>query len=525
MAAAPYEGLSGAGPRAHLIEDGVGRARSQPAQPERTLHLAASMLAASAGRYFWGAALVVAVLGGAAAGLHLPTSGDSFVHIATGRLIESRGFFGTSSFMAGTRAPLDLRSWLLDLGLAHLYSWGGIGLLEILAALIGAATGTLLWFAIRLAGKAHPVMAMVGLALGLAALDPVVTSLPAGVMALLSAALVLSLVGLRRDRSWAPWALPAVILVWAQADSFVVVVAPLTAVALLLMDRRNGRPPSRLLAVGVMVASCINPQGPMIYSLIPYSLGMSGESPLLPLFGSPDFHPWGARLSELTALALLLGYLLAGQRAGRSWGLLALATAVMALLWSAYLPLFLVVAGFQAAVLLSWWAADLTERHPASGRSVAPRGRVLLASAAVPALLSLALLGHAADQAAASGGPQGQLARVLPVAASSWLRAHPIPGVWYTTPDFGDYLAARDPTQGRLVCTTDPVADGPARMSACEQLAVLNQGALSILGRLRVEVAVLPAAAPEVAFLRAEGWSIRYRDATSVVLTANPSVR
>lgn len=499
-----------------MIEEGL--AGAVPARAERALDLAGSLLVATSGRAFWAAALMLAVFGGAAAGLHLPTSGDSFVHIAAGRVIESRGFGGASSFMAGARSPLDLRSWLLDLGLAHLYSWGGIGLLEIMAAVMGAATGALLLLAVRLAGRAHPVMAVVGLALGLAALDPAITSLPAGVMALLGAGLLASLVALRGGRRWAPWVLLGVILLWAQTDSFVVVVAPLTAVVVVLTDRRAGMPPPWLLAAGVVVVSCVNPQGPWIYSLLPYSLGMSGESPLLPLFGSPDFHPWGARLSELTALALLLGYLLAGPRAGRAWGLLALATAVMTLIWSAYLPLFLVVAAVQAAALLSWWAAEVCASHPGGGRLAQPGG--LLAAAAVPAVLSLALLGHSAHQAEISGGPQGQLARLLPVAATSWLRTQPLAGAWYTTPDFGDYLAAADPNRGRLVCTTDPVADGPARMAACEQLAVLNQGALEVLGHLRARVAVLPEAAPEVAFLRAEGWAIRYRDATTVVLTA-----
>lgn len=504
-----------------MIEEGLGRRELGHARSERALGLASSLVSATAGSWFWAAAAVLAVLGGAAAGLHLPTSGDSFVHIATGRLIASRGLAGSSSFMLGSR-PLDPRSWLLDLGLAHIYAWGGIGLLEILAAVMGAMTGALLWLAIRLDRRAHPVMAMVALALGLAALDPAITSLPAGVMALLAAGWMTCFVGLRQGRRWAPWGLLAVILIWAQSDSFVVVVAALTVVALLLADRTGG---ARwwTLPIGVLLASCVNPQGPLIYSFVPYSLGMFGESPLLPLFNSPDFHPWGARLSELTALALLLGYLLTGRQAGRALGFLAMATAVLTLLWSGYLPLFLVVAAVEAGLLLSWWASDLMAAHPPAGRS--GFGRRVALVAALPALVALLLLGHAAQQARARGGPEGQLATILPVAAASWLGSHPLPGVWYTTPDFGDYLAATDPTGHRLACTTDPVADGPRLMADCERLAVLNSGALSVLRSLRARVAVLPVAAPEVAFLRAEGWAIRYRDATTVVLTALPSLR
>ncbi len=505
-----------------MIEEGLGRRELGHARSERALGLASSLVSATDGSWFWAAAAALAVLGGAAAGLHLPTSGDSFVHIATGRLIASRGLAGSSSFMLGSR-PLDPRSWLLDLGLAHIYAWGGIGLLEILASLMGAMTGALLWLAIRLDGRAHPVMAMVALALGLAALDPAITSLTAGVMALLAAGWMACFVGLRQGRRWAPWGLLAVILLWAQTDSFVVVVGPLTVMALLLLTPKSGSARWWMLPIGVLLASCVNPQGPLNYSLLPYSLGMFGESPLLPLFNSPDFHPWGARLSELTALALLLGYLMEGRQAGRAWGFLAMATAVLTLLWSGYLPLFLVVAAVEAGLLLSWWASNLIAAHPPARRWGS--GRQVALVAGLPALVAVLLLGHAAQQARAKGGPEGQLAAILPVAAASWLGSHPLPGVWYTTPDFGDYLAATDPTGHRLACTTDPVADGPRLMADCERLAVLNQGALSVLRALQARVAVLPRAAPEVAFLRAEGWAIRYRDATTVVLTAVPSLR
>ncbi|MHB1500587.1 MAG: hypothetical protein ACYCYK_05385 [Candidatus Dormibacteria bacterium] len=507
-----------------MIRSGIDRSPAPRDQPERTLGTAGWLVTATSGPAFWWAAAAVATLGGAAAGLHLPTSGDSFVHIATGRILEARGFLGSSSFMAGPGSPLDLRSWLLDLGLAHLYSLGGVAALEVLAALIGAATGALVLLAIRLAGRAHPVMVMICLGLALAALDPAITSLPAAVMALLAAGSLVCLMALGRGERWAPWALLAVVVTWAQVDSFLVVVAPLLALTLLFFERRRGNPRPWLLALGVVAASCLNPQGPLIYSGIPYSLGMLGEHPLLPLFSSPDFHPWGARLSELTALALLLGYLVAGKGAGRWQGLLAMATAVMALVWSAYMPLFLVVAATQSAILLSHFAHRLATDHPGQEKSTISQ-RSLLLAACLPVLLTVALLGRAALQAEGSGGPNGQLASLLPVAARAWLQAHPGPGVWYTTTDFGDYLAAADPLGGRLVCTSDPVADGGARMVACQELAVLNQGALQVLGRLGARTAVLPVAAPEVAFLEAEGWGIRYRDAVTVVLTAPPRVR
>ncbi len=487
--------------------------------------LARVALSATDSRLFWAVALLVAVLGGAAAGFHLPTSGDSFVHIATGRILEDRGLLGTSSFMAGSAAPLDLRSWLLDLGLAHLYSLGGVAALEVLAAAVGALTGLLMVAAAWMMGRAHALMVVVMVGLALAALDPAISSLSAAVMALLAASAMLCLAALRQGRGWAPWALLAVVVVWANVDPAVVVVAPLTALVLVVDGlSAQSHPRALWLAPAVLAASCINPQGPLLYAWAPLSLGMLGEHPLLPLWSSPDFHPWGARISELTALALLLGYLVGGGARRRSDGVLAITAAVLTLVWSDYLPLFLVVAGVLAASLLSNWAAEFApaqRRRPVVARN---RWRLVLV-AMLPVLLTVILLGGVVVHAEASGGPSEQLAARLPVAAASWLRGHQTAGAVYTTPDFGDYLAAADPTAHNLLCTTDPVADGETRMTACEELAVLDHGALAVLRRLGATEAVLPRAAPEVAFLRAEGWSISYRDRVAEVLAAPPSRR
>jgi hypothetical protein len=47
---------------------------------------------------------------------------------------------------------------------------------------------------------------------------------------------------------------------------------------------------------------------------------------------------------------------------------------------------------------------------------------------------------------------------------------------------------------------------------------VLNAGAMAMLRSLRARLAVLPRAAPAAAFLLAQGWEIRYRDSTTVIL-------
>ncbi len=479
---------------------------------------AGTVARATSGRWWWSVAGVVLVLGGAAAGLHLPASGAAFLQIANGKLIQAQGLGAHSSFMAAPATQLDLRSWLADFLLAQLYWWGGVVALELVGAFLGAAVGGVLCLVVRRSPVKHPATAMLAGGLSLAALDPVMSSPSAELLALLSGVLLLGLVGLRRGEAWAPWGLLALLAAWANLQSAAVLVAPLVVLVLLVerQQRIGGEagPPGWLLGA-ILLAVCLNPRGPLLYQGPPLALGMAGEHPFLPLWSSPDFHPWGARLSELAGLLLLLGYLVAGPRLRRADCALGLAAAVMSLLWTVYLPLFLMIAAVQGSAYLAGWVATLPP--PPAWRP----NRWVAGAALLPLLLVVVLLARAGVHAERQGGPAQQLASGLPVGAARWLSAHPQAGNWYTTAAYGDYLAAAFPRGHHLVCTSDPVATGTGRLSQCQQLATLNQGALGVLAKLETRLAVLPPAAPEVAFLEAEGWRVRYRDRGALVLSSH----
>jgi hypothetical protein len=486
---------------------------------DRALRLVGAVTGATAGRLWWSSAAILLILGGAAAALHLP-AGDTFAEIATGKLIMAKGLGATSSFMAGTSTPLDLRSWLLDLGLAELYRTGGVSHLEAVGAVAGAALGGLSLLAIWRARVSHPLAAILVTGIALLALAPLLISLPTDLSAILAVLLVICLQGVREGKGWSAAGLLLLMVAWANLQPLAVVVAPLllVALALALSDRRRGRTaagPAGWLLPAVLLAVCINPRGPLIYSQLPLSLGQGGESPLLSGWSSINFHPLTARMAELAGFLLIFGYAVAGSRLRRQDTYLGLVFAVMSLLWSIYLPLFLVIAAVQGSEHLGGWLGQ-NQSRVGSNRGIPSWA---LAAALVPALIGLALVARSGLQAERMGGPSQQLSRQLPVAAASWLEAHPSTGGWYTTPAFGDYLATRTPFGQRLVCTSDPVATGAIRLADCEELAVLNQGALSVLERLRVGLAVLPPAAPEVAFLKAEGWRIRYRGEAALVLS------
>jgi hypothetical protein len=188
---------------------------------------------------------------------------------------------------------------------------------------------------------------------------------------------------------------------------------------------------------------------------------------------------------------------------------------VLALLWSNYLAWFLVV----AAVESSWYLSlPLLFPGPPLTESVRRRRSRLAAAAVVPIVLVLALLGVDGAHLVDRGGPSSQTASQLPVRAVSWLRTHPGSGSWLTTPGFGDYLAARLPSAARLICVDDPLPLAGARLQQCQKLEVLNAGALATIRRLHVGLGVLPSSGPAATFLLAQGWTIRYRDPTTVIL-------
>jgi len=498
----------------------------RPFDLEAAVARGAELLRATACRSWWVAAAVVLVLGGAAAGLHAPTSGTWFWHMANGELIHQQGLGGAARYLARSGPGLDLRSWLVDLGVFLIYAVGGLDGLEVMGAVGGALVGLLLLLAIRSGGRAHPLVVVIAGALGLVALAPLLTDLPTEGLALLGAGLLLALVAAGRHGWWGMAALVGLVVVWTntQADAGVLVLVLWGWLAVAHWESgRPGRPPapSWWLIPLTGVALLVSPRGIGTIAELPLSLGMQGEHPLLVAWSSLDFHPWSGRVAELAGLVLLLSYWLAGSRLRRADAYLGLVTAALALLWANYLPWFLVVAAVQSSWYLSVvWRPAESERHLAQvepPRGGVGRRRTNLA-AAIPVLVVVALLASGWAAIARGGGASGQTASALPVKAAGWLATHPEPGAWLTTPSFGDYLGARFPSGRHLLCVDDPLPLAGKALGQCEDLTVLNAGALGTLQSLHAERAVLPRTAPQAAFLRAEGWKIRYRDSTTVVL-------
>jgi len=497
------------GPGLGLVEVGALVARGE------------RILGETSGRTWWIVAAGALVVGGAAAGLHNPISGAWFWHVANGALVRRDGLGGSARYLARAGSPLDLRSWLFDLGLFQLYREWGLAALAIAGAVAGAAIGLLLLVAMRRPRRTHPLLLMGVGGLGLAALAPLLGDPSAALLALLGVALLIALSCAGRSR-WGVAATVAVVLVWtnAQADAGVAVLVIWGWIAVSNWDRSRvggGAPPTWWLIPLTGLAAIASPKVAGAVLELPLSLGMQGEHPLLAAWSSIGFHPWSARVAEIAAVLLLFAYWQAGARLHRADAYLGLITAALALLWANYLPWFLVVATVQSCQYLSlaWLPGG-----PSGGGGTAPApGWPWSRPAAALPLLAVVALALSISVATVRGaGPAGRVQAQLPVRAAGWLASHPAPGAWFTTPAFGDYLATRFPAGGHLLCVDDPLPLAGSGLAACEALTVLNAGALSNLDRLRAELAVLPRSAPATSFLLAEGWRIRYRDPTTVVL-------
>lgn len=478
-------------------------------------------LQAAATRPWWVAAGAVLVVGGAAAGLHAPASGVDFWHLANAELIWRHGLTGMVQYLARSHAPLDLRSWLADLLLLLIYKEGGLAGLQTAGAVAGAAVGLALLAAIRFDGRAHPLAVVVAGCLGMLALAPVLTDLPAEVLALLAGVLLLVLTAVGRRSRWGAALLVLLLVVWAntQADAFLAVLVIWGWLVFAHWDAaHSGRPaaPSWWLIPLTGVAVLLSPRGIGTITDLPLSLGMRGESPLVAAWSSIDFHPWSARLAELAGLLLMFAYWVAGSRLRRADAYLGLVTAAMALLWTNYLPWFLVVAAAQT----SWYLSEALPAR-AGGAAVGSRhklGRYLRAASAIPMVFALVALAYGLALAGRDGGVEARTSAQLPVQATGWLQGHPVAGAWLTTRNFGDYLSARFPSGGHLLCVDDPLPMAGTPLAQCQELTVLNAGSMAIVGKLGTRLAVLPRSAPQATFLRAQGWEIRYRDATTVIL-------
>ena len=300
-------------------------------------------------------------------------------------------------------------------------------------------------------------------------------------------------------RSRAIYALPAVVLVWANLHAgfifglFIMLLAAGCELALGLVNRKEREHfhAARVLTLVLgasAVAALVNPYGPALYGYI----WRTESSKALPQFVtewlSPNFHHLNALPFELAILLLIAGLALRRPRLHQL--VLALATLGLALQAVRHIAIF----DAAATPVIAWSWGQAWRRYEVDRRVtrwLGPLARDLRTITAVG--LVAAVIGVAAFIADALSKQDSATAANFPVAASDWLASHPQVGTRMFDEDgWNGYLSFRFyPQQNRRVfILSDPTLVGDRLMNDYLDVTLLRPDWQDVLSRHGVDYVV-----------------------------------
>jgi hypothetical protein len=410
------------------------------------------------------------------------------------------------------------QQWGAQVALSAVYQvigWTGLALLR--AGLVAAIVGCLFVIA-RWAGLTDRGASL--LTIGAFLIAAPALALRPQLFGMVLFAVVLLLLADRREHSLRCWAIPLVVLVWANVHgSFFL--GPLVVGLTWFADVRGGAPqPHRLLAVAFasVVAACVTPFGPAVWT---YAASLSVDP-----FVTQRISEWQRTWMSLTDPAAVLFVI----SAVAVIGLLISRRAMVRLPMLVWLGVFAAI-GLYAIRGVAWWglaivpvvAALLTAGKTANrpvpiGTLLMQRLNLILAALLVAVAVAFVPIWRPVDPA--TGAPLGLLTDAPPgITAAVESSAHP-----------GDHLFAPQPwgswfefaTPDLPVAVNSRIELFPAPVWADYDSVVTGQGDWQgVLARW--DVALVIVAPPDQAFegrLVAAGWRSRYTDADGSVFSA-----
>jgi hypothetical protein len=377
---------------------------------------------------------------------------DIWWHLRTGQWILLHGALPATDLYTYT---VDTHAWInheygTEILIALLFGWGGFAALSLAFAAIIWAGFLLILARIRMEPAPAVVTALV---LGLVALgaEAVWGPRPQMMTFTLSCLELYWLEGFMRGRSRAVFALPLVVVGWANLHAGFVISLVFLALALVvqgmisLADRRDRQARRRAVQLAAVLITCtlagaVNVHGFAVYG---YAWGTQFDAlqqSFVAEWQSPNFHDLSSRGMEVMLLLLLFALAL---RRPRLWDVgLAATTTLLALSAIRNEAIFVAAVG----PILAWSYANAWRRVQAHrlydrvGAFCRRRGvlRVGLAAVVVAAAGTSAFIGRTLSQQTAA------TAANFPVGAANWLAAHPSVGThMLNASDWGGYLAYR----------------------------------------------------------------------------------
>ncbi len=455
----------------------------------------------------------------------LNTDGDLGRDLTVGRLIITSGTIPTTDVLSWSKAgePRPPYEWLTQATFALAERVGGLDAIVLLVSTI-IGLGFVIVFADAVERSGLPVTSLL-----LAAWAAIASSLhwlarPHVLSFLFLAVWLRELERLRTDATHRPWALPVLMLLWANSHGGFVFgfAAWLAYVAGWLWDSRRGKSDQaigrNLLLGGALslVASVITPDlwgnwQAILANRSAYVLSQTAETQPPPLT-LPGTWPFLA----LAGLALFLGIMNA-KRLQTAHVLLILGLGLAAVLMARNIPLFAIA----AAPVLALWARELLERTHGVVQAESGFARIQsgLLGYAWPTLTVILCIGVFLVHWDKSHSSFYRFEpRVFPVGATDWISENRPQGRMFNDLNWGGYLLYRLWPSQRVYIDSQTDFYGEAAVRQNAQVLSATPGWDQTLEELQVAWVVIPPNSALAGQMTASSdWEESYRDETAAV--------
>jgi hypothetical protein len=453
----------------------------------------------------------------------LNMDGDFPRHLAMGRYVLQNGLPPNADIFSYTNSgkPFAPHEWLAGVLFYGVYSLFGLNGIVILAALLIAATFTIIYaHGVSRTGIRLPVFFLTVFGAAISSLHWIVRP-HLFTMLFLATWLVLT-ERLRRGENVKLWLFPALMLLWVNLHGefiagFLVLGAYLAGWGCEFLFQRTETTIRQGIRLGLatggsFLATLINPVGLRIWTTI---IGYVNNSYLISHTNEtnpPDFlQPKFLVLLVFLALSIFLLAVKKGQIPTGQAFLLA-GFSAMSLMAARNVHLYGVAAPFVLATTLTGSLdVPLVKRFEALFENVENQLKGVAWPVAIILLFSVSL----------AFGPLGQVNRFdpafYPVGAVNWLKANPQPGNMFNHFDWGGYLIFNLWPEKRVFIDSQTDVYGENFTRKYEQIITMKEDWQNILFEYDAQWAIIPPSWPLGAALKKAGWREVYRDETAII--------
>lgn len=462
----------------------------------------------------------------------LNTDGDLPRHLLVGNLIlETRSVPTIDEFSFRTTGkPSIPHEWLAQVIFAASYNLLGLNGVVLLTALLVTAVFALV-YRNSIQGSSSLFAALIFTGLAVSASVMHILPRPHLFTYLLLSGWIMLLEQMRKGRSRAWWALPAVMLLWVNLHGMFVlgIIAWLIYLAGSFLDNPGGAWLRRsevknLLAGGLLSipVTLLSPSGSGIWKTI-FSLGSNSYiTSRISEYQPANFHQPATWPFVLLLILVIIGLSRVTQKPSWSHTLLLAGFAAMALYTSRMLPLFAITAAPIAAEIYANWIRNA--KHLKNLSALETRVQQVERSTSgilwLIAIFSLVILLFASGQSI-DAEKKGNVfdSEFFPVDAAAWLKSNPQNGRMFNAFDWGGYLLFELWPDQQIFMDGHTHIFGEELTKEYVTVTGLDKGWEEILGKYQVQLVIMPEDSELVRQLESQAdWQVIYADSTTVIL-------